>query len=224
MDPCAKLHSKWRLAEFRERFPQLRLTHLRDCGLRFEGNLTFRAAKEGHREILDSYQIQGMVPPQYPTDYAQVEEIGGRIPRDYHKLENGSLCLGSDIRILIETTKDSSLLGFVDRLVIPYLYNFSCFERKEEMPVGELEHGPLGLIQDYEDLFNLKGARQCVEALYLLGMKKRDANKKFCPCGCGKRLGRCYCKNLNPLREVASRSFFKQHAEALVEKLKMAGS
>lgn len=219
-DQCANLHAKWNLAEFRDRFPELRLTHLRDCGIQFEGELKFRAAKDGYEEIQDVYQIRGIIPAHFPEDYAQVYEIGGRIPRDYHKLDNGSLCLGSEIRIKMETSKEPTLTALVDRLVIPYLYNFSYYQQKESLPVGEIDHGLPGLIQDYESLFHLKGALQCVEALRLLGLKKRVANKKPCPCGGGKRLGKCHCQKLNPLRKVASRSFFKEYAENLAEKVK----
>ena len=47
-DPCVRRHASWRVAEFRERFPGLRLTHLSDCGLQFEGELVFRAQKDGY--------------------------------------------------------------------------------------------------------------------------------------------------------------------------------
>lgn len=215
-DPCEKCHMAWGLAEFRERFPGFRLTHLPNCALQFEGELAFRATKEGFDEIEDTYALRGIVPPKFPEEDAQIFETAGRIADEYHKMTNDqSLCLGSPIRIRKVMSERPTLTGLVKLLVIPYLYNHSYYKQTGELPVGELAHGVAGLIQDYEQLFSLKGADQCIAALELLGMKHKEANKRKCPCGSGRRLGRCHCKQLTPLRRIASRKTFKQHAEYL---------
>lgn len=208
-DPCANLHASWGLAQFRERFPCLRLIHLPDCGLRFEGELVFRGQKDGYDEIQDSYKLCVVIPKQFPNARPQVFETAGRIPMGYHKMDDGSLCLGSPIRIRQQINLDPTLIGVADRLVIPYLYNYSYYERTGQLPLGELDHGVSGLVKDYEDLFQLNGLQQCIEAVDLLGIKKRIANKKPCPCGSGSRLGRCHNIFLNPLRKLAPRSFYR---------------
>lgn len=219
MDPCAKFHEAMGLPEFRELFPEIRLTHLRDCALQFEGELAFRAAKEGFHKIEESYIIRGIVRKGFPGIEAEVFEIGGRIPRDYHKFKSGRLCLGSPVRIQKEMAEQPTLLGLVQRLIIPYLYNHSYQERFGVFPVGELDHGAAGLVADYEKLFRLKGSKQCLEALQLLGMKKRIANKRPCPCRSGLRLGRCHNRHLNPLRMIASRKYFREQAIDLAKEL-----
>lgn len=219
-DPCEKCHAAWGLPEFRERFPGLRLTHLPDCALQFDGELVFRAAMEGYDEVTDSYSIRGIVPAGFPREEARIFETGERIADDYHKFDDESLCLGSLIRMRKEMVKQPTLLGLVNRLIIPYLYNHSYQGRNGSLPVGELDHGAPGLVQDYEKLFRLKGPRQCLEALQLLGMQKRIANKRPCPCGRGRRLGRCHNHFLNPFRKLAPQSYFRQQAVNLLEELK----
>lgn len=209
-DPCEKRHAAWGLTEFRERFPELRLTHLPNCALGFEGKLAFRAKMDGYDEIGDAYELRGIVPHRFPAEEAQVFEVGGRIPEDYHRFDNGSLCLGSPIRRRKELSDQPTLIGLIDRLVIPYLYNHSYQVRNGALPVGELDHSVPGLVEDYEKLFRLKGARQCLEAIKLLGIKKGLANKRPCPCGSERRLGMCHCWQLTPLRRLAPKSYFRQ--------------
>jgi hypothetical protein len=208
-DPCARRHASWGVAEFRERFPGLRFTHLPDCGLQFEGELVFRAQKDGYDEIEDSYRIRVVIPGPFPNVRPQVFETAGRIAEGYHAMADNSFCLGSPIRIRQQLNAQPTLIGAVDRLIVPYLYNHSYQERTGQFPVGELVHGVPGLVEDYEDLFQLNGLQQCIEALDLLGSKKRIANKRPCPCGSGRRLGKCHNSVLNPLRKLAPRNFYK---------------
>ncbi|MCK4356750.1 hypothetical protein KAW44_06690, partial [Candidatus Bipolaricaulota bacterium] len=109
-----------------------------------------------------------------------------------------------------------TLVGFAEECLVPYLYSISHKLQRGAFPFGELEHGKPGVISDYLDLFGLKSRAQVLRVLELLGMKKRLANKKPCPCGCGKRLGACkYHFKMAELRELAERSWFRQHLATL---------
>ncbi|WP_336432396.1 hypothetical protein [Providencia huashanensis] len=81
-------------------------------------------------------------------------------------------------------------------------------------PYGELEHGEKGLIDDYSQLFNVKGKISVLRALKALGLRKRDANKLPCPCSCGDRLGLCDSRFvLNEFRQVERRRWFREHLQ-----------
>ena len=79
-------------------------------------------------------------------------ETGGRIPPTYHKLDNGALCLGSRVRLRLQTAGSPSVLRFVERCLIPYLYGYSHFSKTGKMPFGELDHGEIGSLQDLASL------------------------------------------------------------------------
>src|SRR5687768_15038442 len=50
--------------------------------------------------IEDSYSIEVRIPRMYPSRYyPRVFETMGRIPRAYHHLTDGSLCLGAPTRL-----------------------------------------------------------------------------------------------------------------------------
>ena len=142
-----------------------------------------------------------------------VTETGARIPRDGHHHVNpdGTLCLGSPLRLLLKLSKTPTLPGFVEGCVVPYFYAMS-----HKLLFGgpfvfnELDHGAPGALNDYMDLFGLKQPQQARAAWLLLAMKERQANKHPCPCGCGKRVGRCrFNDRLRGFRQLASRSWFK---------------
>lgn len=101
--------------------------------------------------------------------------------------------------------------------MVPYLFAVSNkIQSGGEFVFGELPHGKKGIIDDYLDLFGLKSHEQVLNTIILLGMKKRLANKKPCPCGCGKRLGVCsFNYKINQFRKMAPRSWFSNHAKVI---------
>ena len=131
-----------------------------------------------------------------------------RIPRDFHKLDSGHLCLGSPIRLRVILAETPSLLSFVERCVIPYLYGYSIVESGGVLPFGELSHGALGLRDDLASMLGTDDDLVLLGFVRLLAMKKREANKLPCPCGTGMRLGRCHNRKLNTLREEVGRGWF----------------
>jgi len=223
-DPCFQIHQAWEVEAFRDAYPELVLTHLPECGIRVEGSLPFRAVKTGFDLIDDRFEVRWDVTSGFPKSLPLVFETGGRIPSNYHKLENGALCLGSPIRQRLILAEHPTLSGFVEALVVPYLYNRSYFERHDHLPVGALEHGTPGLIEDYQKLFGVQDAEGCIGMLHLLGLKKRAANKKPCPCGSGRRLGRCHNLALIPFRKLATRRYFRNHGMDLQKQMNGAGT
>ena len=145
-----------------------------------------------------------------------MREICGKIPRNgkFHVNPDGTLCLGSPLRLLWKINSAPSLTGFIDTCLVPYLYAVSYkLKHGGDFVFGELDHGVQGIVEDYSVILGLKEREQIKRAIQLLGMKKRIANKKPCPCGCGKRLGICpFHKKLNEFRQKIPVAWFKAHA------------
>ena len=200
--------TRWRVDELLSKYTGLRLLNTRNGGIEIAGTLAFTATMPGCRAIQEDYKIQLGVPEGFPKAIPIVQETGGRIPRDFHKLANGGLCLGSPTRLLLALKRHPSILGFVETCLIPYLYGSSYFERHGTMPFGELDHGLNGICQDLALLFGTARTDQVSEFARLTAMKKRHANKKPCPCESGKRLGRCHNGRVNKLREHLGRGWF----------------
>lgn len=190
------------------------LARITDRLLVIEGDYDICAMVDGYSPIEESYQLRIEIGRRYPKETPKVFEHGNRIPLDpeHHIFDDKSFCLGSEIKIKGILRRNPSLNDFCERLLTPFLYSVSYKMRFGIWPYGELKHGELGLIDDYEVLFNVHGKQAVLSVLQALGFRKRVANKLPCPCGCGERLGRCDFRfSLRAWREIASREWFRRH-------------
>ncbi len=179
------------------------------------GLLSFEATALGKPTLQDSFELVITIPSRFPRALPLVTETGGKIPRDGHHHVNGdgTLCLGSPLRLLLTLSKQPDLLGFAERCIVPFVYAIS-HKIKYGGPFifDELAHGNAGVLTDYRDLFHLRGDQEVKLAWLLLSLKPRLANKRRCPCGCGQRLGRCSFRfRLKFFRKLAPRKWFRKN-------------
>jgi hypothetical protein len=158
-------------------------------------------------EIRDTYSIEITVPATFPRDLPAVKEVGGRIQRDFHHCADGTLCLGSPICLSLSLGRHPDLPRFVERCVVPYLYGYSHREKYGKLPFGQLSHGAAGIIQDVQQLLGVRDEPTCIELLHLTSLARRLANRRPCPCGSGRRVGRCHHRVVNRLRAHFGRSW-----------------
>ena len=178
------------------------------------GHFDFIATGVG-QQIIDSFELEIVLPSGFPNDLPVVRELGHKIPASgFHVNPDGTLCLGSYLRLKKLLFESPDLVSFAKSSLVPYLFCVSIKLRDGgNFILGELDHGVEGIRDDYAEMFGLKATSQVIRTLELLGLKRRIANKLSCPCGCGMRLGRCVLHiRLNSLRRVATRSWFRIHA------------
>lgn len=197
------------------RFPNLALRPQRDGRIVIAGDLQFSAVVPRLGRIEDTFSVEIRIPENFPSTLPSVFERNGRIPKTHHKMTDESLCLGSPLALRLKATKGRTLLPFVEACVVPYLAGYSIYERTGEMLFGELAHGIPGLLEEYGRLTGATSDAACIGFIECLGLKKRVANKRMCPCGSGRRLGRCHNRRINPLRGAASRTWFRGTARQL---------
>lgn len=191
--------------------------------LRLEGEFRFRADYKDGPIIEDAYGLQINVPRRFPRDIPTVMELDERIPRraEYHVFNDGTLCLGSPLRLHLIAHDCPSLTEFSQHSIVPYLYANSYREKTGVYLFGELAHGATGLLDDYAQILGLDRPEQAAESIVLIAMKRRLANKRPCPCGCGLRLGAC-CFNatVHRLRTQFGRPLFKRFHDGILHNYK----
>jgi len=207
---------RWRLDELLLRQPRLRIMPA-DADIVLAGTLEINAQILGKAAITDNYQVELRIPQNFPRRIPLVFETGGRIPRAYHHLQNGSLCLGSETRLRLLLAEGMSLVGFVERCVVPYLYRYSYLKTHGEAPFGDLEHGAEGIQEDLRLLLGVDAKSAVLPFVHLVGIRKRHANKRTCPCGSGRRLGRCHNRLANRLRKRLGRYWFHMLRQQLLD-------
>lgn len=198
------------------RYPALWLVPSGSMALRVEGTLRFCAHGQTTEVIEDSYDVRIEAPEDFPEGMALAWETGGRIPPDYHKLTNGALCLGSRVGLRLQMGGSPSLLRFVERCLIPYLYGYSYTAKHGAPPFGELAHGELGSLQQLADLLGVEDLDLAFRYCGLAATKRRRANKQPCPCGNGRPLGRCHNRRVNALRKRVGRPVLASEMRAMV--------
>jgi hypothetical protein len=170
-----------------------------------EGPLAFKATFDG-ATIEDIFNIRLRFLPD-PTTPPMVDEIGGRIPKDYHKLGDDSLCLGTPVEVRTKFRNDSRLLAFVEDQVIPYLFSF-CFRQKYgKMPYGERPHGGKGLLESYHEVFKVEDRSAVLHLLKILAM---NSYRGHLPCACGAniKLKKCHGPELIEMRSLRPAKHF----------------
>lgn len=199
---------RWRLEELLVRQPGLRIIP-EASDLVLAGSLEFNAQLAGKARVSDRYEVEIRISERFPRRIPVVFETGGRIRISYHHLVDGSLCLGSETRLRLMLAEGLSLVGFVERCVIPYLYRYSYLQMYGEAPFDDLEHGPDGITEDLRLLLGLERRSEVLPFVRVLAMTKRQANKERCPCGSGTRVGRCHNRLVNRLRNRLGRYWFR---------------
>lgn len=179
---------------FLDIYPLMRHRPSVDGAIKLAGRLEFSAISEGLPSLRDEYHIQIDIVKPLDQALPQVFETGARIPRDggHHVNPNGSLCLGSMLRQRLILGIQPTLVDFVEKCLVPFLYAQSLREMGvATFPFGELAHGTPGLIDDYLQIFGLSSTGSLRGLMSLLALKRRRANKLLCICGCGRRFAAC---------------------------------
>lgn len=208
-------HRRWGVAELLKRHPELRILPTSDETLNVGGELRFYVQGPSEEPIEDAYEVLIRFPMSFPNGIPTAFEKGGRIPRSHHTHPDGSLCLGAKTEIRLKLGPDSTLDCFVNGILIPYLFQFSFLKKHGRMPFGELKHGVHGLLDYFAFLYKVADRRSAKALVLLTSLKKRRANKKRCPCGSGRRLGRCHNRTVNDLRKRLGRKWFSEEYKEL---------
>lgn len=207
------------LSQFLYENPGMSLVPTNDINISIRGTYELYAKYNGGDELSDTYHLLIVLDKRFPRELPIVYENDDKIQRtiDNHKYDDGSLCLGSPLRLKHILSENPNLAIFLNKCLDPFLYAHSYKNQYgKDFILGQLNHGSPGTIEDYLDLFNLSEKKQVSNALRLLGMRKRRANKHICPCGCGIRYGKCkYRFHLEKYRFAAKRLWFREHLVSL---------
>ena len=215
MESARTRYRRWQLDELLAKYPGLEVVPDPDTELVVTGELAFRVQGPIGEQLEDRYQVRLSIPVGFPRELPIVFETGGRVPPDFHKLSDGSLCLGAPTEIRLKLHPAATLLTLVEALVIPYLFGYSHFAKTGILPFGELDHGVAGIRQHFAALFRVQDQDAVTEFVRLTALKRRRANKSPCPCASGRRLGRCHHLQVNRLRDRLGRDWFSEQYRQL---------
>ena len=166
------------------------------------GTMPFEASYDGLETIADTFDIELAIPNDFPERLPRVKETGGQISADYDHLNSGgTLCLAVPIEQRRVFLEEPTLLGFVNRLVIPYLYGYCYFRRHGHHPFKEAAHGYEGIFQHYIDSLGLDDDLSALRVISFL-IEHGYRGHHDCPCGSGRRVRTCHGPKLLKLHQT----------------------
>jgi len=199
--------SKEEIAEVKKEFPNLNLTK---PGV-WKGALAFDHIYREYR-IADEYEVKIEVPEDFPDTIPIVSEIGGRTEeiakerklddiRDLHKnTHDGTICLCVKQVEHEKVPPGSTLVDFINVLVIPYLYGLSYFNEQGKWPWKDYGHGFKGLLEFYAEDPTPQGKR-AVNAVLASLPKDIDKRTYLSLLLAPTMNPACVCESGTPLKE-----------------------
>lgn len=184
-----------------------------------EGVLQFKAAFDGFI-IEDQYNIKIIIPADYPDSLPLVIETGQRIPPSFHKnpTEYGdSLCLEVGTKLKLDFSENPTILFFVNKFVIDYLFSYSYLKKTGHLPYGERPHGVLGIIDFYKEILGISDIRTILDFLKVLA--SGSFREHQCICKSGKRTRNCHGKIIKKLLAKNIPEYFQNDYDSIIEVL-----
>lgn len=177
-----------------------------------EGTLDMRA-EFGGLLLADSFAVQIAAANPHSDRVPALREIGGRTEaiankhgirdlRDLHRNNDGTACLCVTYAESQRFPDGSTLLSFIESLVVPYLYALSFFDKNKKWPWPDYSHGVVGLLEFWGENDALRTAAELGD---LVSRVRREANwtayhkqfrkpsaERLCICGSQKSFQLCH--------------------------------
>lgn len=203
---------KQHFAEAKNKYIGLTLTFKYESAF-ITGSLAFEATYNDVC-IADTYNVEIILPSDYPDTPPTAKETGGKIPDDFHKNPGGFLCLAVPIEVRKQFNRRTDIIGFIEHLLVPYLYSYSHKLKYNYLPYGELSHGVVGLSESYRELLNSYKNKfdvsSDIEVMSLLKILAEDNYRGHldCPCGGSTNLRKCHGAVLLELKKQQTKKYF----------------
>ncbi|MBC1795496.1 SEC-C domain-containing protein [Listeria booriae] len=150
--------------------------------------------------FLINHKVQIEIPKNYPIGLPIVFEIGEKQVTNYSHINpdsKGTFCLGTELDIRRKIKPDYSLSKYV-RIIAEFLGIYKYYRKYGVYPYGDREHGSLGILEAYKELFDVTTNQQVSSLMQVSKLKNGFRNKK-CPCNSGIKFKKCHWSILSTI-------------------------
>jgi len=173
------------------------------------GPLTFNATYN-NKTIANTIPVIINIPSDFPKTLPTVRAHQTQVIEKYPHInvDDKTFCMGTPIRLKMSFSENPTLLFFVKKIVVPFLYSAFHWRETGRMPFADSDHGPLGILQEYCLLFNVYDPEIVLDFLEIL-IKSEIYFDRLCPCGSRKPFQSCHSALIQEIsRHQNSKAFF----------------
>lgn len=149
------------------------------------------------KELTDTFELKIHVPLDYPNNLPQIEEVSGKIPKDFH-MNGNYFCLEVPIAMHLYANKHS-IGEFISEFLDSFLSAFMWHKSYGFFPNGDRSHGSEGVYEQLAEYFKIDNPKEVISLLSLAKGYKYKRNDP-CPCGCGKKYKACHLNKVEELK------------------------
>ena len=201
-------------------YPSFHLNDTNAAGTTLSGHIRREALYAGVIMDLD-FLVSIHLAVDYPASCPRVFPSNGSVPRSFHSFRDGSLCLGASYEVVKRFRDNPTLTGFLEGLLIPYLYSCRFKQLYGSMPYGERSHGPEGVLESYQEIFGVKSP-SAISGFLKIVVSGKYRGHLLCPCGSGMKLRNCHRVVVQSMMSDAEFYDFNQDIQQLKRCLKPA--
>jgi hypothetical protein len=151
--------------------------------------------------FIDSYKLKIVPTTDYPNQFPNVFEIGGRIPIniDWHVYpDDGHCCISSIPEEILICKNGISLNSFIENQLKPYLFN-QKYREVHGFFLKERPHGNKGNIQFFIEVFQTNDLTTIVKWLIFIRQRNEPNRVSKCFCGSSQKYRKCHRKTYRTL-------------------------
>lgn len=183
------------------------------------GVLHISATYKEH-SIQDSYLIRIDVPWDFDLHHVPLSyELAGRIPQKFHHYQNGNLCLGVCIAVYEKLKPNCSLLGYIDNVLVPYLFAYSYYEKIGKMPFGNAGHDKDAMLLYLQDHFPNVRTNRFLDFIIYMYMPQLYGSHRPCLCGSGHPMRYCHLASIKALMDTYPKVYLRYDIQEYVRQL-----
>lgn len=169
----------------------------------FDANVAINGAN-----FFIDYKVQVEIPKNYPIQLPVVFETGEKQIKNFPHINpdsKGTFCLGTELDLRRKMKPDYSLSKYIS-LIADFLGTYEYYNKYKVFPYGDREHGNLGILETYKEIFNVTTNQQVANLMQIEKLKNKFRNKT-CPCESGLKFKNCHWNVLasilsNPLEHA----------------------
>ena len=142
--------------------------------------------------VAQNYKIEVQI-PKNEEKLPNVLDAGHHIMRDYpHLYSDRSLCLATETDIRFRYIEGFDLVDWMGTYVENYYYSYEYYQRFGVFPFGERGHGDKGVLETYQEIFDVNSTTAAKNVLSYIVSHKKYRGHHLCPCNSGKKVRDCH--------------------------------